>query len=89
MSPLTDADVLAAIRARHLKANIAGHEQSARSVVHWEKAWVDPGGTIFGPGPYAKVPISFIDEDDGWSIVVRVYPPERLRKRLAKQWRPA
>ncbi len=84
---MSDEDVLAAIRTNHLKANIASYEAGQEgAVVRWEDAWLDPGGTIFGPGPYAKVPIDF--GDPGWNIVIRVYPPERLRERLAARWRP-
>jgi hypothetical protein len=83
---VTDAEVLAAIRANHLKANIAYHESGeSEGTPRWDKAWVDPGGVLWGPGPYAKVPIDF--GDPNWNIVVRVYPPERLRKRLAGAWK--
>lgn len=76
---------LAAIRATHLQANIGGHERGMTGgVPQWDAAWLDPGGVIWGPGPYAKVPIHFPEGGSGWDIVVRVYPPERLRKRLAK-----
>jgi hypothetical protein len=80
---VTDAEVLDAIRANHLKANISVAEAEGRA--HWDRAWIDRGGTIFGAGPYAKVPVSLMQ--DGVvvdEIVVRVYPPERLRKRLAR-----
>lgn len=83
---MNDAEVLAAIQATHLRANIAGYEARADAEVHWEQAWIDPGGVLWGPGPYAKVPITFKDEGPAWDVVIRVYPPERLRKRLAKQW---
>ena len=79
---MDDRDVLAAIRANHLKANISGYE-AGDCPIHWDRAWIDPGGTIFGPGPYAKVPVTLMDDDE---IVIRVYPPARLRKRLAKLW---
>lgn len=92
---MSDADVVAAIKANHLKANISGYEAGIDgAVIHWDRAWIDPG---FGgdSGPYAKVPITLhwdppilaagmtFDTDE---IVVRVYPPERLRRRLAKEW---
>ncbi len=86
---LSDAEVLAAIRANHRKANISGYEARADAVIHWEQAWIDPGGVLWGSGPYAKVPITFKDEGPAWDIVVRVYPPEWLRKRLHKQWERA
>ena len=73
---MTDREVIEAIRANHLKANIDAHERGETgAVVRWDRAWLDRGGTIFGAGPYAKVPIEFEDDE----IVVRVYPPERLR----------
>lgn len=84
---MTDAEVLAVIRTRHLKANIGDYEKDPpveRVTVHWDRAWLDPGGTLFGPGPYAKVPISLLDFHD--EIVVRVYPPAALRRRLAREW---
>ena len=97
---MTDADVIAAIRANHLKANIAGFETAPDWVVLWDAATVDPGGTVFGPGPYLHVPIvgpvvagyELLPRrpGQGWGnrIVVRVYPPARLRRRLAKLWTP-
>jgi hypothetical protein len=75
---MTDAEVIAAIRKDHLKANIAEYE--SHYAVHWDRARVDPGGTIFGPGPYLKVPVSY----GGDELVIRVYPPARLRRRLAQ-----
>lgn len=84
---MKDAEVLAAILASHLRANISAYEGGINgAAIHWNRAYLDPGGVIFGPGPYAKVPITFPGDDPGWDIVVRVYPPERLRKRLAKTW---
>ncbi len=78
---LTDAEVIAAIRENHLTANIRD-EYIVRE--YWGEATVDPGGTIFGPGPYVKLPVQrFIER-----VVIRVYPPARLRKRLQKQWIP-
>ena len=55
---MTDAEVLAAIQANHLKANISSYEEGMDgAVIHWDQAWIDPG---FGgdSGPYAKVPIT-------------------------------
>lgn len=83
---MTDADVITAIRRHHLKANIAAWE--GYRYTHWNRATVDSGGTIFGPGPYVKLPITLrhrgrvVDE-----LVIRVYPPERLRRRLAAAWK--
>ena len=94
-----EAEIVAAIRANHLKANIDVHEnnllvaEGQHATVHWDRAFVDRGGTVFGLGPYAKVPITLrfdppwkvagrmVTEDE---ITVRVYPPERLRRKLAK-----
>ena len=84
---MTDADVIAAIRANHLKANIAVIERDPDAVIYWDRASVDPGGTIFGPGPYLKVPILW-PWFSSYETVRRVYPPARLRRRLAKQWVP-
>lgn len=82
---MSDAEVIAAIRANHLKANIwhfeADPERWGRPA--WERAWIDGGGTIFGAGPYLKVPI----EGGEWDGTTRrVYAPARLRRRLAKMW---
>ncbi len=82
---LTDAQVIAAIRANHLKANIDRFEREPERCGRpvWERAWIDPGGTIFGVGPYLKVPI----EGGEWDgCVQRVYAPARLRVRLARRW---
>jgi hypothetical protein len=73
-------EIIAAIRQTHLKANIRHFENHPDAVIHWDRAWVDPGGTIFGPGPYLKVPITW----DGEDIVQRVYAPARLRRRLQR-----
>ena len=78
---MSSQEVIAAIRANHLKANVSNHPASA---LLWHKAWVERGGTIFGPGPYLHVPVDW----EGERIVIRVYPPERLRRKLAKAWRP-
>lgn len=82
---MTAADVIAAIRANHLKANIAQFEADPDywGRPDWERAWVDPGGSIFGPGPYVKVPIVGGDHD---GTVHRVYAPARLRRQLARKW---
>lgn len=69
------------IRNNHLKANVSYYEDDPNATVHWDRAWIDPGGTIFGAGPYAKVPITLPEGDE---IVIRVYPPARLRRRLGK-----
>lgn len=84
---MTDADVIDAVRRHHLRANISN---TAYVRQYWEQAWVDPGGTIFGPGPYVKLPVDLLIRDDSDltnRVVIRVYPPERLRRRLAAQWK--
>lgn len=81
---LTDADIIAAIRNKHKRANL-GYEKMDEFTVQWDEAWVDPGGTIFGPGPYLKVPIHHKGK---YYCAVRVYAPERLRRSLAERWIP-
>jgi len=81
---LTDAAVIEAIRMNHLKANISNPYYVRH---HWDQAWVDPGGTIFGLGPYVKLPVDWLIRDGGDEtsrVVIRVYAPARLRRRLAK-----
>lgn len=83
---VTDAEVIAAIRANHLRSNI-----SQRCYVHhhWDRAWVDPGGTVFGFGPYVKLPVDWLlrpGSDETAEVVIRVYAPARLRRRLARLW---
>lgn len=82
---MTDMDVISAIRACHLKANIAAFESDPQrwGRPDWSGAYVDPGGTIFGPGPYLKVPI--VGGEWG-GTTQRVYAPARLRRRLAALW---
>ena len=77
--PLTPQQIIAAIQQMHLKANIGVYESNPFARIYWYEACIDPGGTIFGLGPYLKVPVTL----DGERTVHRVYPPERLRKRLA------
>lgn len=78
---MTDAEIIAAIRAEHEPWDIDVWEASPVLRVRWDRASVDPGGTVFGPGPYLHVPVE--GEDDEWSV--RVYPPESLRRRLAQE----
>ncbi len=85
---LTDADVIAAIRANHLKANIS---DSTYVRHHWSKAWVDSGGTVFGAGPYVKLPVDWLVKHGSTKterVVIRVYAPARLQRRLARDWKP-
>lgn len=79
---MTDRFVIEAIRRCHLKANIGNPHYTAHD---WNAAWVDAGGTIFGRGPYVHLPVLW----HGEKVTIRVYPPEHLRRRLAKAWRPA
>lgn len=87
---MTDADVIAAIRANHLETNISNRYYVRH---HWDRAWVDQGGTIFGPGPYVKLPVDLATNDEPNSpteeVTIRVYAPARLRRRLARLWQPA
>ena len=88
---MTDADVIAAIREKHLKANIdmyEGNKAIYDAKLHWDRAWVDPGGTIFGLGPYVKLPVTFWEWGQSVTdeVTIRVYPPARLRRRLTKLW---
>lgn len=96
---MTTAEVITAIRANHLKANIGWIEALGRRPRHpstgkpiaiqWNRAWVDPGGTIFGGGPYLHVPVRgyWGGGDSGRDDTVhRVYPPARLRRSLAAKW---
>jgi hypothetical protein len=78
---MTDHEVIDAIRANHIKANLSN---SPRLRHHWDRAWVDPGGSIFGLGPYVKLPVD--EGDETTETTIRVYAPERLRKRLAAKW---
>lgn len=95
---MTDAEVVAAIRRQHLKANINDPFIVSQD---WDAATVDAGGTVFGAGPYVKLPVEFRTTHftfrDGIcekahegrdTAVIRVYAPERLRRRLARDWRP-
>ena len=83
---MTDAAVIAAIRANHLKANIHNRFYVRQ---YWDRAWLDPGGTIFGPGPYVKLPVDWLraeGSDETEEVVIRVYAPARLQRQLAKRW---
>jgi hypothetical protein len=92
---MSEKQVIAAIRANHLKANIGWINDKGRRPrhssngypirIHWKRAWLDPGGTVFGDGPYLHVPIKGYWGEPG-ETVHRVYPPARLRRQLAKRW---
>jgi hypothetical protein len=84
---MTDADVIAAIRSNHLKANIGWCERKRSVKLHWDRAWLDPGGTVFGDGPYVKLPITNY-WGTGEETVHRVYAPARLLRRLRRHWSP-
>jgi hypothetical protein len=75
-------DIVTMIRHTHLAATIDHLEGDPMVTVHWDRAWIDPGGTaIRGAGPYLHVPVTHAD---GEETVHRVYPPARLRRRLAR-----
>jgi hypothetical protein len=66
------------IRNQHLKFEVA-----EGAVVHWDRAWIDPGPSPAGnSGPYVKVPIS-IDRNE---VVERVYPKAALWHKLDAGW---
>lgn len=83
---MTDRQVIAAIRQNHLKANISNPYYVRH---YWGKAWLDAGGTIFGDGPYVHLPVDWQFDDSGKTdrVTIRVYPPARLRRRLARDWK--
>ena len=84
---MTDADVIREVKRRHLKANIDQFERDKDAVIHWDRAWVDPGGTIpFGEGPYLKVPVTRAHGSD--ETVHRVYPPMAILRRIQRHWTP-
>lgn len=85
---MTDKDVIVAIQQNHRRANIRNREYVRH---HWDAAWVDKGGTVFGPGPYVHLPVDMLIREGSAEterVTIRVYAPERLRKRLAKAWNP-
>lgn len=82
---MTEVEIVTAIRKNHLKANIDFFEKHRKFKIHWDLASVDPGGTtLFGPGPYLKVPVTYRWLATNEELFVRVYPPARLRRRLRK-----
>ncbi len=54
----------------------------AKKLARLTDAFLDRGGVLFGSGPYLHVRV----RGEGEERWVRVYPPERLRRRLAVQW---
>lgn len=85
---MTDAQVIEAIRRDHLQANISNPYYVRH---YWERAWLDPGGTIFSDGPYVKLPVDWLlrdGSDETEEVVIRVYPPARLLRRLLRAWKP-
>jgi hypothetical protein len=83
---MTDAEVIAVIRVTHTWSNI----KDPLFVRHyWDKATLDPGGTIFGPGPYVHLPVDYIanrQTGETERLVIRVYPSERVRRTLERLW---
>lgn len=78
---MTKSALIAAIRTHHLRVNIAQYEADPTARILWHRARIDPGGTLFGPGPYLKVPVWIGRE----RTVHRVYPPAWLRRRLLRE----
>lgn len=80
---MTEREIIEAIRANHLKANI----RNTCYVRHyWDEAWLDTGPGLFAKGPYVKLPVDWLvreGSDETERVVIRVYPPERLRRKLA------
>ena len=78
---MTGKQVIAAIRANHLKSNISAHEDDPATWGHpdWDKAWLDGNPAC----AYIHVPIVG-GEYDG--TVQRVYPPARLQRKIEKAW---
>lgn len=50
----------------------------------WHLAYSDPGGTIFGPGPYLKLPMTGDDGDLSDQTTHRVRPPGGYENRTVK-----
>jgi hypothetical protein len=44
---------------------VCGGMESDHVSHDWNAAWVDPGGTIWGPGPYLKLPFKWPTGEDG------------------------
>jgi hypothetical protein len=59
-------------------------------VPDWSRAWVDPGGTIFGPGPYLHVPDRHVsdpwEEDPEDDVSRRVYCPYGYPEEGVRFW---
>lgn len=81
---------------------LTGHKTQTRRPITWprhlqplipnfQNAFIDPGGSIFGPGPYLKVPCHHPDDGTSDDRVMRVYsplgyPPEQLW--IRETWHP-
>jgi len=85
-----ETQIIAAIRANHLKANIGWIEDKGRRprhsttrrpiTIHWDRAWLDGGGA--SGWYYLHVPITGYWGGDE-ETTHRVYPPARLRRKFA------
>lgn len=87
---LTDADMIRLIQQHHHRTNIGPHEDDPSARIQWEKAWVDPGGSIFAGCPYLHVPVFQPGwSEPGWDPVRRVYPNARAQRLIAAiGWTP-
>jgi len=82
---MTDTEIIEIVRAHHLRANIG---DPVYRHPRWHEAWVDPGGGIFGPGPYVHLPIDLLVSRAGEAterVVIRVYPDARGRRLLRRR----
>jgi hypothetical protein len=79
---MTDQEVIEAVQLNALEWRhmVAGQIVWER----WEEATVDPGGSLWGPGPYVKLPVDVVYEDGTEDLItVRVHPREWIRRILA------
>ena len=49
--------------------------ESAHFAHRWDKAWIDRGGSLWGPGPYLKLPFSWDEQVGGGVGAERIYCP--------------
>jgi hypothetical protein len=78
---VTPADIIEAIRRDHLTGNISDPCYVRH---HWDRAWLDRG---VGEGPYVQLPVNWLvraGSDETEEVVIRVYPPAQLRRRLQR-----